>query len=97
MNQYYVYILASKKNGMLYIGVTNDLIRRVYEHKNGLIDGFTKKYNVKLLVYYEIHQDINEAIKREKALKKWLRKWKIELIEKINSDWKDLYDEITGQ
>mgnify|MGYP000733444786 CR=1 FL=1 len=96
MNQYYVYILASKKNGTLYIGVTNDIIRRTYEHRNGLIEGFTKKYNVKLLVYYEIHQDINEAIKREKALKKWLRKWKIELIEKSNPDWKDLYDEITG-
>lgn len=97
MKQYFVYILASKKNGTLYIGVTNDLIRRVYEHKNGLIDGFTKKYNVKNLVYYEIHQEINEAIKREKALKKWLRKWKIELIEKMNPHWKDLYDEITGQ
>jgi putative endonuclease len=96
MNQYYVYILASKKNGTLYIGVTNDIIRRTYEHRNGLIEGFTKKYNVKLLVYYEIHQDINEAIKREKALKKWLRKWKIELIEKSNPNWKDLYDEITG-
>ena len=96
MKQYYVYILASKKNGTLYIGVTNDIIRRTYEHRNGLIEGFTKKYNVKLLVYYEIHQDINEAIKREKALKKWLRKWKIELIEKSNPDWKDLYDEITG-
>jgi putative endonuclease len=96
MKQYYVYILASKKNGTLYIGVTNDIIRRTYEHRNGLIEGFTKKYNVKLLVYYEIHQDINEAIKREKALKKWLRKWKIELIEKSNPNWKDLYDEITG-
>lgn len=95
MNQYYVYILASKRNGTLYIGVTNDLIRRTYEHRNGLIEGFTKKYGVKILVYYEIHQDINEAIKREKALKKWLRKWKIELIEKSNPHWKDLYNDIT--
>ena len=94
MKQYYVYILASKKNGTLYIGVTNDLIRRTYEHKEGLSDGFTKKYNVKLLVYYEIHSDINEAIKREKAMKKWLRKWKIELIEKTNPEWKDMYLEL---
>ncbi len=97
MQQYYVYILASKKNGTLYIGVTNDLVRRTYEHRNGMIEGFTKKYNVKFLVYYEVHQDINEAIKREKALKKWLRRWKIELIEKGNPEWKDLYDDITGQ
>ncbi|MFA3781635.1 GIY-YIG nuclease family protein [Melioribacteraceae bacterium 4301-Me] len=94
MNQYYVYILASKKNGTLYIGVTNDLIRRVYEHKAGLIEGFTKKYNVKMLIYYEVHKDINEAIKREKAMKKWLRKWKIELIEKSNPEWRDLYEEL---
>ncbi len=95
MKQYYVYILASKKNGTLYIGVTNELVRRVYEHKEGLIEGFTKKYDVKNFVYYEITNDINEAIKREKALKKWLRKWKIELIENMNPEWKDLYDEIT--
>jgi putative endonuclease len=94
MNQYYVYILASKKNGTIYIGVTNNLIRRVYEHKEGLIDGFTKKYNVKKLVYFEIYNDIYEAIKREKAMKKWLRKWKIELIEKTNPGWKDLYEEL---
>jgi len=94
MKQYYVYILASKKNGTLYIGVTNDLIRRVFVHKEGIIEGFTKKYNVKNLVYYEIHLDINEAIKREKAMKKWLRKWKIELIVKMNPEWKDLYEEI---
>jgi len=71
MKQYYVYILASKKNGTLYICVTNDLICRIYEHREGLIDGFTKKYNVKELVYYEIHSEISEAIKREKAMKKW--------------------------
>jgi putative endonuclease len=94
MKQYYLYILASKKNGTLYIGVTNNLVRRVYEHKEGLIEGFTKKYNVKNLVYYEVHNDIYEAIKREKAMKKWLRKWKIELIEKTNPDWIDSYEEI---
>lgn len=96
MKQYYVYILASKKNGTLYIGITNNLVRRVYEHMEGLIEGFTKKYDLKSLVYYEITNDINEAIKREKALKKWLRKWKIELIENMNPEWKDLYYEITN-
>ncbi|MAT57459.1 MAG: hypothetical protein CMF23_05755 [Ignavibacteriae bacterium] len=94
MYQYFVYILASKPNGTLYIGVTNNLQRRVYEHKNGLIEGFTKKYNVNKLVYYEIHSEITEAIRREKNLKKWNRKWKIELIEKANSSWKDLYSDI---
>jgi len=97
MKQYYVYILASKKNGTLYIGITNNLVRRVYEHKEGLVEGFTKKYNVKNLVYYEIHNSVYEAIKREKALKKWLRKWKIELIEKMNPTWKDLYKDTAGQ
>ena len=78
-------------NGTLYIGVTKDLIRRVYEHKNNLVEGFTKEYSVHLLVYYEIHNDINNAIQREKRLKKWNRAWKIELIEKENPEWKDLY------
>ena len=91
MNQYYIYILASKRNGTLYIGVTNDLIKRVYEHRNGIIEGFTKKYRVHNLVYYEETRDINSAITREKQMKKWKRRWKIELIEKINPDWKDLY------
>jgi len=86
-----VYILASKKNGTLYIGVTSNLIKRVYEHKNNLINGFTKKYNVHNLVYYETTEDINSAIRREKQLKKWKRKWRIELIEKINPKWRDLY------
>ncbi len=94
MKQYYVYILASKRNGTLYIGVTNNLVRRIFEHKQGEIEGFTKKYNVKNLVYYEIHIEIEEAIKREKAMKKWNRKWKIELIEKSNPNWKDLFNEI---
>ena len=90
----YIYIITNKQNGTLYIGVTSDLIRRVYEHKNGVFDGFSKKYNIKNLVYYEVYEDIDEAIKREKQLKKWNRAWKIELIEEFNKSWKDLYDEI---
>jgi len=78
----------------LYIGVTSDLIKRVYEHKNQLYDGFSKKYNTKNLVYYEVYDEIAEDIKREKQLKKWNRDWKIELIECFNKEWKDLYEEI---
>ena len=91
MKKFYVYILASKRNGTLYIGVTNDLIRRVYEHKNDLTDGFTKKYGVHLLVCYEQYEEIENAILREKQLKKWNRQWKKELIEKENPEWNDLY------
>jgi putative endonuclease len=91
---YYVYILASQKYGTLYTGVTNHLVRRVFEHKNGLIDGFTKKYNVNKLVYFEMHGDIREAMLREKIIKKWRRDWKINLIERNNPDWLDLYSEI---
>ena len=94
MKQYYTYILASRKNGTLYIGVTSDLPKRIYEHKQNLIDGFTKKYNVHTLVYYEVHNDILEAITRERRIKKWNRRWKMRLIEKMNSEWKDLYYEI---
>ncbi|KUG21939.1 excinuclease abc, c subunit-like [hydrocarbon metagenome] len=94
MKQYYVYILASKKNGTLYIGVTGDLVKRIYEHKQNLIDGFTKEYDVHALVYYEHHDEIEEAILREKQMKKWNRKWKIRIIEEKNPEWKDLYDEI---
>ena len=86
----YVYILASKRNGTLYIGVTTDLIARVYEHKNDLVDGFTKKYNVHTLVYYKECENIVEAIAEEKRLKKWNRKWKLQLIENVNPEWKDL-------
>ena len=93
MRQYYVYILASRKNGTLYIGVTNNLLKRVYEHKNNLIGGFTQKYSVHNLVYYEEHNNIGKAITREKQIKKWKRQWKIELIEKFNPPWKDLYCE----
>ena len=91
---YYVYTLASKKNGTLYIGITNDLRRRVYEHKNDLIPGFTQEYQVHKLVYFEIHSDVNQAILREKRLKKWKREWKIELIEKSNPEWIDLYESL---
>ena len=92
--QYYIYILASKRNGTLYIGVTNNLIRRVYEHKNGLVEGFTKKYKIHLLVYYECVEDITTAILREKQLKKWERNWKLTLIEKKNPEWRNLYTEL---
>jgi putative endonuclease len=91
MGQYFVYILASKKNGTLYIGVTNNLLKRVYEHKNNLVEGFTQKYKVHNLVYYEIFKNIHDAITREKNMKKWKRKWKMELIEKFNPNWDDLY------
>ena len=94
MKTYYVYILASRKDGTLYIGFTNDLKRRVYEHKNNLVEGFTNKYNVNMLVYYEQTNDVNSAIQREKRLKKWERKWKIRLIEKMNPDWLDLFDSL---
>ncbi|MBW7991414.1 MAG: GIY-YIG nuclease family protein [Planctomycetes bacterium] len=91
MGQYFVYILASKKNGTLYIGVTNNLLKRVYEHKNNLVEGFTQKYDVHNLVYYEIFRNIQDAITREKNIKKWKRKWKMELIEESNPKWEDLY------
>ncbi len=94
MRPYYVYILASKKNGTLYLGVTNDIAKRVYEHKNNLVDGFTKKYSVHCLVYFEVCEDVRVAIQREKNIKKWRRRWKIELIEKNNPDWRDLYFEV---
>ena len=89
--QYYVYMLASQRNGTLYVGVTSNLIKRVYEHKNNSVGGFTQKYDVHRLVYFESTDDINSAIRREKQIKKWNRNWKIELIEKNNPDWKDLY------
>lgn len=96
MKKYYVYILASKKQGVLYVGVTNNLIQRVYKHKEGLTEGFTKKYFVKRLVYFEETIDVNSAINREKQIKRWKRIWKIELIEKDNPNWKDLFDNING-
>ncbi|MBN1378160.1 MAG: GIY-YIG nuclease family protein [Gammaproteobacteria bacterium] len=94
--EFYVYILASRKNGTLYIGVTSNLIKRIWEHKNNQADGFTKKYQVHQLVYYERHESAESAIHREKRLKEWQRQWKIELIEAGNPDWRDLYSYITG-
>ena len=94
MKQYYVYILASKRNGTLYIGVTNNLIRRVYEHKQNIIKGFTEKYSVHNLVYFEKTADIESAILREKRMKKWKRQWKIKLLEEFNPEWRDLYEEL---
>ncbi|MBI2869633.1 MAG: GIY-YIG nuclease family protein [Chloroflexi bacterium] len=88
----FVYILASKRNGTLYVGVTNDLLRRVFEHKNDFVRGFTGKYRVHDLVYFELHESLESAITREKQIKKWRREWKVELIEKQNPSWNDLYN-----
>lgn len=96
MKYYYVYILSNGKNGTLYIGVTNNLLRRVKEHKEKIKDGFTKKYSLADLVYYEQTENVHSAISREKVLKKWERQWKINLIEKGNPDWRDLYFELGG-
>ena len=93
--QSYVYMLASRRYGTLYVGVTSDLVRRAWQHREKLADGFTKRYSVKILVWYEIHFDILEAIKREKQIKQWNRVWKIELIQKENPMWRDLFDEIS--
>jgi putative endonuclease len=91
---YYVYMMASRRNGTLYIGVTNDVARRAYEHREGLLPGFTKRYGVKVLVHMEPFDDISTAIQREKSLKKWPRAWKIALIEESNPDWRDLYADL---
>lgn len=90
-HDYFVYILASRRNGTLYTGMTNDLSRRVWEHQNGYIKGFTDKYGVKRLVSFAYHTDVNAAIAREKRIKRWRRAWKLELIEERNPDWVDLY------
>ncbi len=94
MNTYYVYILASRRNGTLYLGVTNELVRRVQQHRQGQASRFTRQYKVTRLVYLEPHQDIEEAICREKHLKKWRRQWKLKLIEDFNPQWRDLWGEI---
>ena len=91
---YYTYILTNKRNGTFYTGVTNNLVRRIFEHKEGLADGFTKKHSLKILVYYEICEDVITAISREKLIKKWRRKIKIAAIEKNNPNWRDLYFEL---
>jgi len=96
MKEFYVYILCSKRNGTLYTGVTSNLPKRIYEHKHNLVDGFTKKYGVHSLVWFERHESADEAITREKQIKKWNRKWKLELIEEKNPEWNDLYDSICG-
>ena len=93
-NNYFVYIMAYKRNGTLYVGVTNNLKVRVYEHKIGLAEGFTKKYGLKTLVYYELHNNPESAIMREKQLKEWKRLWKLKLIEDVNPDWSDLYGKL---
>lgn len=96
MKDYYVYMMASKRNGTLYTGMTNNLIRRVYEHKEGIFEGFTKKYGVKLLVWYEQANEVEAAIRREKNIQAWKREWKLRLIEEFNPNWNDLYFEIAG-
>lgn len=87
-------MMASERNGTLYIGVTSHLVKRIWEHKEEVVEGFSKKYGTKMLVYYESHESVEAAITREKQLKKWYRKWKLELIESLNPDWKDLYEQI---
>ncbi|MCG8558929.1 MAG: GIY-YIG nuclease family protein [Hyphomicrobiales bacterium] len=94
MRRYFVYIVASRKNGALYTGVTNNIARRAFEHRSGMIEGFTSCYKIRRLVYIEEHSTIEGAIRREKAIKKWPRKWKIDLIEKENSEWFDLYRQL---
>ncbi len=96
MNECYIYILTNKNHGTLYVGFTFDLARRIYEHKNGFVPGFTKKYRLNRLIYYEIFNDQYTALLREKQLKKWQRRWKIELIENHNKNWEDLYEQIFG-
>jgi putative endonuclease len=93
---YYVYIMTNRKEGSLYIGITNNLARRAYEHREKLVSGFTQKYNLHRLVYYETYQTAQEAIQREKNMKEWKRAWKTELIETMNPDWRDLYEELAN-
>lgn len=91
-----VYLMASRRNGTLYVGVTSDLMKRVWEHKNGVVEGFTKRYGVHILVWYELHQTMESAIAREKVIKEWKRRWKLELIERGNPQWHDLYPALLG-
>lgn len=95
--QFHVYIMASKRYGTLYTGVTSDLLHRIYQHKEGQADGFTKKYNVKQLVYYESHENAESAIRREKQIKDWQRQWKLDLIEKSNPGWSDLFADLKNR
>lgn len=96
MKKFYVYILCNKRNGTLYTGVTSNILKRIYEHKNNLVDGFTKKYNIHQLAWYEIHHTAETAKSCEKQIKKWKRQWKLKLIEEQNPEWKDLYSDICG-
>ena len=91
---FYIYMMTNKRKGTIYTGVTNDLTVRVWQHKNNIFEGFTKKYKLYKLVHYEQYEDINSAIEREKQVKKWRRQWKLELIEKLNPEWNDLYEDI---
>jgi putative endonuclease len=93
---FYVYILASRRNGTLYIGMTDDLVRRAWQHREGVIAGFTKQYGVKVLVWYEEHSSRESAFERERRMKKWNRSWKIRMIESFNPQWRDLYDQIAN-
>ena len=94
MRSYYVYILASRRNGTLYIGVTSNLTKRIFEHKNQVVSGFTERYSIDQLVYYEKTTSVESAITREKQIKRWNRTWKLRLIEDFNPEWKDLFDDI---
>ena len=96
MKQFAAYLLTSRMHGTLYIGVTSDLIRRVHEHRSGAASAFTRKYNVHRLVYFELHDEAHPAIQREKALEHWSRAWKVQLIERDNPEWRDLYEDICG-
>ncbi|MBI4669013.1 MAG: GIY-YIG nuclease family protein [Elusimicrobia bacterium] len=89
-----VYLMASQRNGTLYLGVTSDLLKRVLEHKNNVVEGFSKRYSVHMLVWFELHETMESAIEREKAIKEWKRRWKLELIERLNPAWRDLYAEL---
>ena len=91
----YVYFMTNRRDGTLYVGVTSNLVRRCYEHRNGFVDGFTKQYGLKSLVYFETYDDIRLAIQREKTIKHWPRAWKVRLIHGFNPEWADLYDSIT--
>ncbi len=93
---YWVYIMASGRNGTLYVGVTGDIARRAHEHRTAAVDGFTSRYDVKLLVHCEAFGEVHLALQREKAIKKWPRRWKLDLIEESNPDWRDLYDDLAG-
>jgi putative endonuclease len=96
VEKYYIYILASRRNGTLYTGVTNDLARRAWEHKNDLVEGFTKRYRVHLLVWFEVAENPQAAIDREKQIKRWRRAWKLRLIEELNPEWRDLSEDLLG-